>query len=330
MGVKLKEIITAKQIDLKSLKGKKIGIDVSNMLYQFISSIRQPDGTPLMDSRGNVTSHLMGLSTRIPNLIEQGIKLCFILDGVPPELKSQEIKKRAERKEIAKEKLSNAKTAEEKLKFVKQTIKIEDKVMEETKEFLKAMGQPIIQSISEADAQLAYMNQEGDIWACATTDIDCLIHGGPRIIKNLTVSQRKKIKGTYVKVYPEIVELKYTLKKLKINQDQLMALSILVGTDYNPGGVKGIGPKTALKLVQQHKKFDEIFKNVEADFNWKKIYATFKNMPIIKNYQLKWEAPNIAKITKILSEREFSEDRINKIIEKVSEKKQKNLDKWFN
>ena len=329
MGVKLKEIVTAKQTKIEDLRGRKIGIDVSNMLYQFLSSIRQPDGTPLQDSKGNITSHLMGLSTRIPNLMEQGIKLVFVLDGIPPEIKAKEISSRIKRKELAKKRLDESETDEDRLKYTKQTIKVESKTIQETREFIEALGLPVIQAPSEADAQLAHMNQEKDIWACGTTDVDCLIHGAPRLVKNLTISPRKKIRGTYVKIYPEIIELNYTLKKLEINRDQLLALAILVGTDYNPGGVKRIGPKTALKLVQQHREFDKIFESVEADFDWKKVYAAFKNMPIIKNYQLKWKDPNFSKITKILTKHDFSEERINKLIEKLSEKKQKNLDRWF-
>lgn len=329
MGVKLKEILNPTQLTFKELKGKRIAIDVSNMVYQFMSSIRQPDGTPLQDAGGKVTSHLMGLSTRIPNLMEQGLKLVFVFDGKPPELKSQEISIRSERKEIAKKKLFKAKTDFEKLKLQKQSITVTSEVLTETKEFLKALGLPVIQAPSEADAQMAHMNIEGDVWACATTDVDCLIHGAPRIIRNLTASTRKKVKGMYIKVYPETVELKELLDRLEINRDQLLALAILVGTDYNPKGVKGIGPKNALKLVQQYKKFDTIFKNVEADFNWKEIYAVFKSMPVMKNYQLKWKDPDLKKITQILEDRDFSKERIDKLVDRFKEKKQKNLDKWF-
>ena len=159
MGVKLKEILNPTQITFKELKGKKIAIDVSNMVYQFLSSIRQPDGTPLQDAQGKITSHLMGLSTRIPNLMEQGIKLVFVFDGRPPELKSQEIGMRSERKEIAKKKLSKAKTDFEKLKLQKQSITVTSEILTETKEFLKALGLPVIQAPSEAGIRLVQYAQ---------------------------------------------------------------------------------------------------------------------------------------------------------------------------
>jgi len=332
MGVAITELLPKKEISLQQLNKKKLVIDASNMLYQFLASIRQIDGTPLMDSKKNITSHIMGLSTRIPNLMEQGVKLCFVFDGKAPKIKSEESQRRETKKQIAEQRLVKArqeKDIESMAKYSKQTIRLTKEITQESKEFIKALGLPVIQAPSEAEAQAAFLVERGDVWACVSQDTDTLLYSTPRTIRNLTVSQRKRFRGTYIKINPELIELKEVLKKLKINQDQLLALSILVGTDYNIGGVKGIGPKTALKLVQQHKSFEKIFSNVEAPFNWKKVYATFKNMPIIKNYQLKWKEPDFDKISNILGKHDFSQDRINKIIERLKPKEQKDLDKWF-
>jgi flap endonuclease-1 len=332
MGVAISELIPKKDISLTDLKGKKLAIDSSNVIYQFLASIRQQDGTPLMDEEGEVTSHLMGLSTRIPKLMEQNIKLAFVFDGKPPKLKFQESQIRKKRKEEAEKKLKIAEKegdTESISKYKKQTIKLDKKIVEESKEFIKALGLPVIQAPSEAEAQCAFMAEKKDVFACVSQDYDSLLYNTPRMIKNITVSPKKRIRGIYVSIYPEMIELEDVLKKLKINQDQLLALSILVGTDFNPKGVKRIGPKTALKLVQEHKSFEKIFANVEADFNWKEVYATFKNIPLIKNYQLKWKEPDLDKIQKILLKRDFSEQRIEKIFERLKPKKQKQLDKWF-
>jgi len=332
MGIAITELLPKKEIKFDLLKGKIFAVDASNVIYQFLSSIRQQDGTPLMDFNGNITSHLMGLSTRIPNLMEQNIKLAFIFDGKPPAMKFGETSRRTELKEKALEKYEEAKkekNIEDMAKYSRQTIKLTREIKEESKEFIKLLGLPVIQAPSEAEAQAAFMAEKGDAWATISQDTDTFLYQTPRLIRNLTVSPKKKIRGTYIKVDPELIELKDILSSLKINQDQLIALAILVGTDYNPGGVKRIGPKTALKLVQQYKDFDTIFANVDADFNWKKVYATFKNMPIIKNYQLKWNAPNFDKLDEMLKNHDFSEERINKIKEKLKPKKQKSLDGWF-
>src|SRR3989338_8823467 len=108
MGLKISELVPKKDLDWDALKSKKVAVDASQMLYQFLASIRQPDGTPLMDSQGRVTSHLMGLSSRIPNLMLRGLKLIFVFDGKPPLLKVHEQEARAHRKRLAEEKLYEA------------------------------------------------------------------------------------------------------------------------------------------------------------------------------------------------------------------------------
>ena len=335
MGVKLGDLIAKKQISFEDLANKRIAIDFSNTIYQFLSSIRQKDGTFLMDSKGNITSHLMGIFTRFTNLMLQDVKLVVVFDGKMPKLKKSTIISREERKKLAEEKLERAKEEEDIeliSKYAKQTTRLTDDMLKESKELIKSLGLPVIQAPKESDAQIAFMNEKDDVWACASSDYDCLLHGAPRLITNLTLSQRRKLpSGSTVKIYPEMIELKQALKHLDINNDQLIALSILVGTDYNKG-IRGIGPKTALKLVQQHKDFNELFKEVKADFNWKRVFAIFKSMPVMKNYQLKWEKPNVEKVKEILVEKhEFNEERVDKVLEKFNliKKKESSLSKWI-
>ncbi|QQG39194.1 MAG: flap endonuclease-1 [Candidatus Woesearchaeota archaeon] len=335
MGVKLTELLPRKQIEFDSLANKTIAIDASNMLYQFLSSIRQPDGTPLMDSKRRITSHLVGTFSRLSNLMERGIKVCVVLDGKPPILKIKEIEERELKKQLAAEKLSKAMEEEnikDVYKYSKQTIRLTPQVVLEAKELMLAMGIPVIQAPSEAEAQAAFMCEKGDVYAVASSDQDCLLFGAPRQITNLTLSQRKKLpSGGTVKTNPELIELKEVLNSLGINQDQLIVLAILIGTDFNEG-IHRVGPKTALKLVKQYKDFDKLFKEVKAEFNWKQVYAVFKSMPIMKNYQLKWKEPDVDKIKKLLvKEHDFSEERVDKTLEKITKKKpgQKGLGQFF-
>ena len=334
MGVNIAELLPKKEIELEDLKNKKIAIDASQMLYQFLSSIRQQDGTHLMDSRGNVTSHLMGLSTRITNLMAKNINLVFIFDGKPPKLKFKEQEERALRKIKAKEKLEKA-TREENIqdmyKYSQQTSRLNEQIIKESKEFIKALGLPVIQSPSEADAQAAFMCERKDVYAVASSDSDALIHGSPRLIRSLTLSTKRKLSsGIYVPVKPELIELKEVLQELNLKQDQLIALAILVGTDYNPGGVKGIGPKTALKLIHEYKDFDTLFKELKVDFSWKRIFAIYKSMAVMKNYQLNFKEPDFEKVKKILvDEHDFNKERVDKLLLKLQKeqesKKQKSL-----
>ncbi len=337
MGLQISELVPKKQISFKDLENKKIAIDASQMLYQFLSSIRQQDGTPLMDSKQRITSHLQGIITRVTNLMAQNVKLYFIFDGKAPLLKVKEQEEREYRKQIAEEKFKEAKEEQNEelmLRYSKQSIRVNNEMIQESKELIQALGLPVIQAPSEAEAQCAFMGEKGDVDYVGSTDYDCLLYGAPKLVKNLTVSQRRKIaSGAYINVSPEVIELKEVLKNLGIKQDQLIILAILIGTDYHEG-VPRIGPKTALKLVRQYKNYDKLFKEVKADFNWKQIYATFKNMPVIKNYKLRYEKPDVEKIMKLLVDRhEFNQERVQKNIDRIINVKktseQNNLTKYF-
>ena len=337
MGVKLGDITPKKQLSWEDLRGKTLAVDSSNMIYQFLSSIRQQDGTPLSDSKGNVTSHLVGLFSRIPNLMEKGIKLAFVFDGKPPALKFQEVTERIEKKKAAEIKYKEAVEEEDvdaMLKYSKQTTKFTKEMASESKELLTAMGLPVIQAPSESDAQMAYMNKQNDVWACATSDYDPLLHKAPRVLRNLTLAQKKKTSGGgYAPVFPELIELKEVLSSLELTHEQLVIVAILVGTDYNPGGIKGIGPAKALKLVQSGRKFEDIFKELGADFNWKKIEDTFKSMEVEKDYKIEFAEPDEENIKKLLLKHDFSEERINNTLTRIKtigkDREQKNLSKWF-
>ncbi len=332
MGVKLPGILPVKTVSWEDLKDKKIGVDFSNSVYQFLSSIRQKDGTPLMDSHGRVTSHLSGIFHRSLNLMQKGMKLCYIFDGKPPELKYATQQERRERKEKAFEKYKQAKQEEDielMHKYSKQVTYLNNEIVEESKELIKAIGLPVVQSPSEADAQGAFMVERKDLDYFASSDADCLLHGCPRTIPNLTLSQTRKLPGgKFVYIQPQIIELKDVLSHLGINQDQLIVMGILTGTDYNRGGISGIGPKKALNLVKQFKKFDALFSELNPDFDWKKIYAIFKSMPVMKNYQLKWNNLDEKKVKEILVEQhDFSEERINNLLKKYNENKEERKQK---
>lgn len=321
MGLQIGSLIPKREISFKNLENKIIAVDASQMLYQFLSSIRQPDGTPLMDSNQNITSHLQGIITRVTNLMAQNIKLCFVFDGKAPLLKIKEQEEREYKKQLAEKKFQEAKEEQDEelmLRYSKQSIRLKKEMIDESKELIQYFGLPVIQAPSEAEAQCSFLNEKGDVDYVGSSDFDCLLYGAKRLVRNLTVSQRRRISsGAYINISPEIIELKEVLSNLEISQDKLIALAILVGTDYNEG-VPRIGPKTALRLVKQYKNFDELFKEVKADFNWKEIYAAFKNMPIIKDYKLNWKNPNSEKIIKLLVDKhEFNQERVQKNIERI-------------
>ncbi len=328
MGLQISDIITRQEISLESLSGKVIAIDAFNTLYQFLTTIRQHDGTPLMDSRGNITSHLSGLFYRTTNLMSKGIKPVFVFDGKAPEMKEKTHEMRAKIKEEALAKFETADTIEEKAKYAARTVILTREMIEESKDLLSALGVPVIQAPSEGEAQASYMAKVGDVYAVGSQDYDSLIFEAPRLIQNLTLARKRKLpSGLSISINPEVIDLNKVLTSLEINQDQLLCLGILVGTDYNPKGVKGIGQKTALKIVKQHKEpekiFEEVRKEKEFDFEWKKVFALLKEPEVTKKYDLKFNPVNEGKLREILADRhDFSEERIDSAIRKINEQKE--------
>ncbi len=339
MGVKITDLVEKRKISFEELKGKKIAVDFSNAAYQFLTSIRQQDGSPLTDSKGNITSHLIGILSRTANLMAQGIKVAYVMDGRPPELKTMTQKKRYESKNLAQEKFEDAKEKGDEtlmLKYSRQFTKLTREMTEEAKELIEALGLPTIQAPSEADAQIAYCCKQGDVWAAATTDFDVLLHASTRMVTNLTVSQKKKTATGFIKTAPDLIVLDDALKNLEINQDQLISLGMLVGTDYHQG-IKGIGPKKAIKIVKELITPEKIFKEYPLeDQDWKEVFDLFKNMDVKKDYKLEWKNPDKEKLIDILvNKHEFSEERIMSTLNKITggnvkvTADQKGLNSWM-
>lgn len=342
MGTNLKELLMMREAEIKDFKDKKLAIDSFNILYQFITTIRQRDGTLLKDSQGNVTSHLTGLFSRTTKLMKEGIRPAFVFDGKAPELKKQEREKRRTAKEEAQRSFEKAEAAgkiEEMKKYAARTSRLTHEMVEESKELIRALGLPVIQAPSEGEAQVAHIVNRGDAFGGVSEDYDSLLYGVRNLVKNLTISGKRKIGASYVTVKPKLINISENLNNLGIDQDQLIILAILVGTDYNPGGIRGIGPKTALKLVRQHgQDFDNVFEEAGWDKNsdilWEEIYHLIKNMKVKDDYLMRWNSVDRDKLHEILVEKhDFSEERvensINGLIKAEEEKEQKGLGEWF-
>lgn len=349
MGVNLRDLIPDQcrneVADLKQLRGKAVAIDAYNALYQFLTAIRQPDGTPLMDSMGRVTSHLSGLFYRTINIIEDGLKPIYVFDGKPPEMKAKELEKRMRVKEEASAKYLEALSTgdlEAARRFAMMSAKLTTEMVGDAKRLLEAMGIPVIQAPAEGEAQAALIAKKGDAYASVSQDYDSLLFGSPRLIRNLTISGKRKLprKEEYIEIKPEIVSLDCVLKALGITYENLIDIGILIGTDYNPEGFEGIGPKTALQLIKRYGSIEKIPKTmlkspVEVDVV--AIKKFFLDPPVTSDYKIEWREPNPKSIEEILvKEHDFSEERVKQAIERLIKGyrdhikgEQKGLSKWF-
>ncbi|MBS7620756.1 flap endonuclease-1 [Candidatus Bathyarchaeota archaeon] len=343
MGVNLRDIVPKTVIRLEDLSGKSIAIDAYNALYQFLAIIRQPDGTPLKDSSGRITSHLSGLLYRTSNLVELGIKPIYVFDGVPPALKEVEIKRRMKTKEEALIKYEQALKEgriEEARMYAQATASLKDYMAEDSKRLLDLMGIPWIQAPSEGEAQAAHVVKRGDADYCASQDYDSLLFGAPRLVRNVAISGRRKLPGknVYIEVEPEVIELERVLKGCEITYEQLIDVGILVGTDFNPEGIKGLGPKTALKLIKEYGSLENALPYIEdAEFpvEPQKIKEIFLHPKVTDNYKIEWREPDVEGVINfICCERDFSEDRVRKALEKMQKgisklKGKTTLERWF-
>jgi flap endonuclease-1 len=299
-----------------------------------------------MDNQKRITSHLSGLFYRNINLLSEGLKLVYIFDGKAPVLKSKTHKIREENRDSAKEKYKEAKQDENiglMRKYGSQLLRLDDGMIEESKELLEAMGIPVVQAPSEGEAEAAYLcRTKENVYASASQDYDSLLFGAPKLIRNLTLARKRKTYSGFVEIKPELISLEKVLNSLEINLDQLICLGILIGTDYNPKGIPGVGQKRALDIVKKYKQPVIIFKNVEEQimslsendqFDWQEIFELF-HKPTVIDAGFEFENINEKKIKEILIARhDFSDERVEKQLEKlrkIKEKgKQKGLRDWF-
>ena len=326
MGVNLRDLIpeeAVETIELNQLRGKTLAIDAYNALYQFLSIIRQPNGTPLKDSKGRITSHLSGLFYRTVNFLEAGIKPVYVFDGTPPEIKELEIERR---KKIKKE---AAKRYEEALKkgdleaartYAQQTATLTEEMVNDAKRLLDALGIPWVQAPSEGEAQAAYMAIKGDVWATASQDYDSLLFGTPILVRNLGIESRLYYpkRGVFVKLNPEVIVLSEVLRVLKINRRQLIDIALLIGTDYNEG-VKGIGPRKALKLIRLYGSIERVLRimNLEVDYDVDELRNFFLNPPVTDDYGMKLPGPKLDELSDFLLSRDFNPHRVNRALSRL-------------
>jgi flap endonuclease-1 len=334
MGSKISDLLEGKEIKVEDLAGKVLAVDAFNTLYMFLTTIRGPDGSPLMTKEGKITSHIQGIISRFTNYMDKGLKFVFVFDGTPPSLKSEESKRRRELKKEAQKLFEEAKQKEDlenMKKYAARSVFLTNEMVEETKELLDLLGIPIVQALSEGEAQAAHIVLKGDAFAVVSQDADSILNGALRVIKNLSITGKRKMPGNlgYKNLEPELIELKPNLTRLELTQDELIMLAILIGTDYNYGGVKGIGPKKGIKLIKdkKEKSFEEV--NWEDNFkiNWKDIFDTIKDMPTTDDYEIKFKSPNYDKLKEFLSIREFSEVRIENTLAKIKDIENKNKQK---
>ena len=342
MGVNLSGLTEPKTIELQDLGGKTIAIDAYNTIYQFLSIIRQPDGYPLTDSKGNVTSHLSGLLYRTASLIEAGVEPVFVFDGKPHELKMGTINERRERREKAEKEWQKAvQEGDTKKAFTKaqQTSRMTPDILESSKEIISLLGLPVVYAPSDGEAQGAYMCSKGDVYASASQDFDSLLFGAPRLLRNVTITGRRKVPGkdVYRDVKTEIIDSQEFLEALGIDRRQLVDMCILMGTDFN-AGIHGIGPKKGLKLIKDHGDIESVLAHIGEEIpEYQQVRDIFLNGTYSDDYSVKAGDIDRDAVIQYMKDRDFSESRVVSALDRIdasrkankAKRQQSSLDDWF-
>lgn len=340
MGVDLGELMVKKEISLESLEGQTIAVDAYNTLYQFLAIIRQHDGTPLKDAHGNITSHLSGVFYRNARLLDAGIKPVYVFDGKPFEMKEKTLEERKEKKEEAQanyEKALKEGDFADARKYAQATSRLTKEMVAEARELLEAMGVPCVQAPSEGEAQAAFMAREGTVNASASQDYDSLLFGAPRLVRNANITGKRKVPGRneFREVHIEMIDLEESLRAIGITRKQLVWIGILSGTDFNEG-VKGIGPKKALKIVKESNSLEEAMEKSKGTFevDVKRVEEFFLNPPV-EQAEIEFKQPDKQKILSFLIDKHsFSIERVqgtlDNLVAKFEEKTtQSKLGEWF-
>ena len=328
MGIKLGPLLETRPIKMEELTNQKVAIDGYNILYQFLSSIRQADGNLLTDSEGRVTSHLSGIFFKLSNLVDNGIKPCIIFDGKPPKLKKRLLEERRLRKikaEIEWEAAISAGDTETARTKAQQTTRLDKEMLIDSKKLLNLLGIPWFDAPSEGEAQVAYLIESNKVDYGASQDFDTILFGAKNFVRNLTLSNRRKLpkQNKWVAVTPELIDVDLSLSKLGLSREQLVDVSILMGTDFN-SGIDGIGPKRGVKLVQEcgnaEKALEKLDKKID---NLDEIRELFLN-PSVDDFDPVWGIPDSQGLENFLcNDYRFNRDRVMKAIDIYANSKSK-------
>ncbi|CAG9570900.1 unnamed protein product [Danaus chrysippus] len=257
----------------------------------------------------------MGTFYRTIRLIEDGIKPVYVFDGKPPDMKSHQLNKRAERREEAEKELQKATEAGDTAsmdKFNRRLVKVTQQHGSEARQLLKLMGIPVVEAPCEAEAQCAELVKGGKVYAVATEDMDALTFGANVLLRHLTFSEARKMPV-------QEFHLDQVLRGLELEQTEFIDLCILLGCDYC-GSIKGIGPKRAIELIKQHRSIEQVLHNIDTkkytppeNWEYENARRLFQRPEVTeaKDVELKWSDPDEEGLVKFLcGDKQFNEERV--------------------
>ena len=256
----LRDIAVIEQVEMDVLSGSVVAVDAHNWLFKYLTTTVKFTRTEAYTTDdGEEVANLIGLIQGLPKFLEADITPVFVFDGVPTELKADEIDARREARAETEELLEDARERGDPVEIARlesRTQELTEVIHETTRELLALLDIPIVEAPAEGEAQAAWMaRHDPDVEYAGSDDYDTLLFGAPLTLRQLTSSGN-----------PEVMKLEATLEANGITWDQLVDVGILSGTDFNEGLV-GVGPKTALREVKEHGDLWGVLDHREADID---------------------------------------------------------------
>ncbi|NXJ67099.1 GEN endonuclease, partial [Rostratula benghalensis] len=238
-------------VNLSSLKGKTLAVDLSLWVCE-AQTVKKMIGV--------VTKpHLRNLFFRCSFFTSMGIKLVFVTEGEAPKLKADTMSKRNEMRYGPLKKVGATRTGRSLFKAI----------LKECLELLECLGVPWVQAAGEAEAMCAYLNAKGHVDGCITNDGDVFLYGAQTVYRNFAMNTKDPLLDCYT--------MSSIKEKLGCDRESLIGLAVLLGCDYLPKGVPGVGKEQALKLIESLRG-QNLLQRFEQ---WKEQFEFDNNPPLV-------------------------------------------------
>ena len=306
---------------LYSLSGKKVAVDTSIFLYKSLSNYRH-NGEYLRNKDGKIVSHIVGIFYKTIQYLAVGITPVYIFDGKPPVEKKEVLQERSKKAEESKILSQTTQNPEEALKHEKSSIRVKKHHIDDIKELFNLMGVSYIHPEGEAEAYASELCRMGFVDYVVTEDMDTLVHGCPRMIRNCMDKSIKR------KDVVSVIDLEDILKNFNMNMKEFVDLCILCGCDYCPS-IPKVGTVRSYNYIQNYRNIEALIEskkcnNIPEEFiqkydNSRKLFEVFKDKIDLEDLPIHTSSCDYDKLNNyLINDCAISEKRVENALKKIN------------
>jgi flap endonuclease-1 len=255
--------------DINDFYGKRIAIDLNNIMYRYFSSYLKEEiyQTDLIHSDVNREKVVAKWIHSIIDFgllwLEHGVTPIFVLDGNTREekedTKQRRINEKKKARDSGKELLDKIRSTRslfdispndlsELRKHLSKDVSLRTEEVQMLKKTLDEFRFPILEAKFDSEQLCCALATEGKVEAVYSTDMDCLVYGTPFLITDFDKENREKLLLCGI-------SLEETLKSLDLSFKSFVDLCIMCGCDFNQN-VPKIGPKRSYHLIKEFEDID--------------------------------------------------------------------------